>query len=280
MVFFKRIINEIKKIPLIDLAFLVISSVLILVFLLFFKRKTELIDVQFKVTDENILYAQTIPGEDYANSFAVDDGEWSNFGIKNATFIKVEKIDARVNKKIILVTIRLKATFDRQKNQYFYKGKPIIYGQPIQFEFSKVKFSGLVINFPGFDQTQEEKQIQVEAQIRESKREFSDVYGVPEYVARNLKINDQIVDNNGKVLAKILEVKTEPAQRMVITAQGEAKLIRDPLLKDVKLLLELTVTPIDERDFIFDTPVLIGTEIPLNFDQLSVMATVTDIISD
>ncbi len=273
-----RLLNNLRsKLSLMDGILLGLVLTVLVVIIVFSKREVKFTTIRLKITDEEILYAAASPAVEYANSFIVGDSEKNELGQKTAEITRIEAYNTAPSKKVVILDISVKATYNPRKNQFSLKGKAINYGSSLSFNFEKVKVKGLVVDFPEFDGAVpvKEHKVVVKTQLRWENRAFSDVYGVPDYVARSVKVGDVVTDSQGKVLAKILEVKTQPAQRTLFS-NGNAVLVNDPLLKDVFYTIELSTKVINDRMYMYDfLPVQIDQAVPLNFAQISLFPVIT-----
>jgi hypothetical protein len=140
----------IKKLSWIDWTILIIFLMSILLFYLFLRRYNEMIIVRFKVTDKAVLTAQHNPNVDYADSFYIGDTERNETGQVTAEIINVDSVKIDPYFETVYLDIKVKALFNTRSELYKYKGRPIVYGESFPFTFSKTKFDGIVVDFPGF----------------------------------------------------------------------------------------------------------------------------------
>lgn len=232
--------TTLKKMSWLDLFFIVLGFVGVAVFYLYFRRETTYITARFKVTDENPLYAYNLPNNEYASSFTVGDKETDELGREVAEVVGVDSYTLYTNRNVVYLDVRLKTTYNPRKNTYVFKGKQVIFGQSFTFSFSKVRAKALVIDFPGFDDTAEEEFVTVNAQLRNESRDFSDTYGIEKYVADAIQPGDAVRDSQGNIIAEVLSISTEPAERWIFSETGRVARIKDPKLVDVYMKMEKT----------------------------------------
>lgn len=270
-----------RKITLFDWIFIVLSAIALVFFYLFFKRDVTYITARFKVTDENILYATSSPGNEFASSFRVGDTEKDELGRTISEIVGVEAYKTIPEQQKIYLDIKLKAIYNPRTNQYTVRGKNILFGESLTFSFTKVRFKALVVDFPGFrDQADEEtKKTIVKTQVRHESRGFSDVYGVPSFLADAVNKDDEVIDSKGNVLIKVIDKTVKPARRLVVNNSGQPFIVDDPYLKDVYYTLEISTREINGATYMFDyIPVLINSVVPMNFKSVSVWPTITEIV--
>lgn len=274
----KKFFNTITAI---DWIFICISFVTLITFALFFKRQVVFTTATFKVTDENILYQKTSPTNEFANSFMVGDTERNELGQVTSEIVGKEAYKLNPETTVVYLDIKFKATYNPRKRQYSVRGKTIIFGESVEFSFSKIKFKAIVVDFPGFRDPNSVKYTKtlVKAQLINESRYFSEVSGVRDFFASAIKINDTVKDSKGNVLVRILDVKIEPAKRVVMTNTGQPYIINDPSLKDVFLTLELATREIENQKYMLNyIPLYINSTIPINTDLVSLLPTITEIL--
>ena len=281
----KELIYWLKKIrselTVIDLVFIAFGLFLLISFYFLFSRNIKYIDVRFKVTDQSVLYAETNPGNQYAHSFAVGDYEKDELGRKVAVITGVNRFRVAEKEQVVYVDMNIKTTYNPRKEKYSLRGKDIIFGESFEFNLNHVHFNGLVVDFPGFEEAidLEKGFAVVDAQIRYDSRQYSDVYGIPSYLSEKIVEGLTAKDNQGEVLAEVLSVDRQKAERTIITDSGQARLTIDPRLEDVFVKLKLTTKKIDNQLYTLDyQPVLVDARVPLHFDKVLFWATITEII--
>lgn len=275
----KGVLKISKSVSRLDLVILFVCIASILVFYIAFKRNVVFITARFKVTDDNALYANTLPGNEYATSFVEGDTEKDELGRTVSEIIDVETYKVKENQAVVYLDIKMKAVYNPRKKQYTVRGKTLSFGESFTFTLSKVKFKGLVVDFPGFRDTQNMKKItmKVIAQLRDPSRFFSDTYGVPLYIANAVKRGDVVTDSKGNVLLTVLDVLIKPAKRIITNTQTVQTL--DPELKDVYYTIELPAVQIRGQNYMFNYfPVLIGSFLPINLPSVSISPTIIEIL--
>lgn len=250
-------------------------------FVVFFRREIRHVTTTFKVTDKDVLYAITNPQEEFANAFTVGDTERNEFGQVISEIMSVNAYRVNPGNQVVYLEIRLKTVYNFRKNQYSMKGKPVIFGQSFVFNFSNVSFQAIVTTPPGFKQVIGENKLLVKARLRDESREFSDTYGVPDYVAGAVKAGDTMKDSAGKVLAQVKDVQVKPARRTVVVSTGRSVVIEDLDLKDVFFTIELTVKEVAGKKYMLDfIPVLVNQRIPLNLENISLWPVITEVLNE
>ena len=251
-----------------------------LIFYFVFRRETATIQIRLKVTDKDVLYQYANPNNSYASAFKVGDSELNEIGQKTAEIVGVEAYNISATDQVVYLDVDVKAVYNPLKKQYTMKGKPVIFGESFVFSFSKVYVQALVVDFPGsnFNQDIQIGKTIVKTQVRFDSRQFSDVYGAPKFYLAAIHQGDEMKDSHGNVLAKILNVDSSPAKRVVITANGILQEMNDPELVDIFLTVELTTKRINGKTYMFDyLPLQVGSSVPLNLSTIAIYPIITEI---
>lgn len=273
----KAIKKVLKKLTYFDIALIVLLTILFLGFFFFFYRKAEYANIRVKVTDQEVLYARTLPTTWYANQFVVGDVERDALGRVISEIVGIERFNVKSDKKVVYLDLRVRATYDTRTKLYSARGRPLIFGTPVRFNFSKVTFDGIVTEFPNSSAQKNLKitNTKVTALLRGIEPEK--VPDEPE-ILKAVKVGDKIYDSNGKVLAEVLDLKIRPAERVTQTTQGELLLRHDPLYKDALFTLNIRSKILDNEPFMFDNiPFKIGERLPLNFEDVSLFPVIIKI---
>lgn len=262
-----------NKITYFDLFFGIIFLTIILGVFLFFYRKKEYVNIRVKITDQDVLYANTNPKSWYANRFEVGDKEIDEIGRVIATITNVETFNISGDTKAIYLDIKIKAVYDRRTKLYSARGSNLIFGDTIKFNFSKVTFDGLItespstINQNGLSISEKE----IVAVIRSTGSMGNVNTTIEPKVVEDIKKGDKITDSNGNVLAEVKDIVIIPGQRITQNDKGDILLRNDPYYKDAVLTLKVRVKEYKGEKFLFDNiPLRLGVYLPLNFDYVSV----------
>lgn len=275
----KAIKKVLRKLTYFDIALIVLLVILFFGFFFFFYRKAEYVNIRVKVTDQEVLYARTLPAVWYANQFVVGDVERDALGRVISEIVGIERFNVKSDKKAVYLSIRVRATYDTRAKLYSARGRPLIFGTPVRFNFSKVTFDGIVTEFPN-SEAQGNLEI-INTKITALLRGI-----IPEKIPEEpvileaLKVGDKIYDSNGNVLAEILDLEIGPAERVTVTDKGELLLRHDPFYKDALFTLSIRTKIFNNEAFMFDNlPLKIGEEVPLNFENVSLFPIIIDIFS-
>lgn len=279
---FKPIVKNIKNnMTMFDWMLIILALITVIGLYTFFRRETKFISARFKVTDENVLYAKSSPRNEYATKFVIGDAERDELGRITSEITGVETYKTSPDTQVVYLDIKVKTIYNPRTKKYSFKGKNIIFGESFDFSFSSLYVRALVVDFPSLSEQAEvvKKKVAVMAQLRYGDRSYTDVYGVPEYLATSVKSGAEVKNSKGETMVKVIDVAAVPAKRLVINAAGRPLLVDDPYLKDVFYTIELNVKEIDGKTYMFDyIPVLIDSIIPINLDNVSVWPTIIEIV--
>lgn len=248
---FNSLRKKSKKLSLLDGVFILTFFTLLFLFIVFYSRSDDFIEIKIKISQPSVWKMESDPYIEFSQGFFEGDVEKNSTGKVLAQILDVNSYQMSNDRKATYLTLKVKANYNPLKKQYSYNGQPISYGQALEFVFNKIKFEGIVVDFPGFEPKGEEKEILVLAQLKWSKEYHSEVYGVPAYMAEAIKPT-KILTSNGEQLVEIVNVESRPALRSVVTSTGENKVIYDKQLKDVFLTLKMKVREIDGDYYFFD----------------------------
>jgi len=269
-----------RKISVFDFVLLCIGVFLFFGFFFFFYRKAEYVNIRVKVTDQDVLYAKTQPETWYANRFEAGDVERDTLGRVISEIVGVERFNVKSNLKAVYLDLKVRATYDTRTKLYSARGKPLIFGTPVRFNFSTITFDGIVTEFPN---SEYQKNLRVEnMKVVVLQRGIQpDRSTVEPTTIQSIKKGDKIYNSRGEVLAEVLEVKIRQAERTVETDRGELLLRYDPIYKDGIYTLNIRTRVFNDELFVFDNiPVKLGEVLPLNFPDVSLFPVIVEIQSE
>ena len=271
-----------KKIKPLDIVLGIGFIVVVLGFFLFFHRKSEYVNIRVKVTDQDVLYANTNPKTWYANRFKVGDSEMNEFGTVISKITSVETFNISGDSKVVYLDINIKAVYNKQTKLYSAKGTNLIFGNTLKFNFTNTFFNALITESPSTinqkDYSEEERTVVVMQRSLISTVLAQDVFSLEPEIVEKIKNGDTITDSNGNVLARVTNVIIKPAMRIAQTSGGDLIMREDPYFKDAMITLNMKVKKYKGEEFVFDfIPLKIGVAIPLNFSYESIWPTIIDI---
>ena len=268
----------IKKITFFDVLIYGTCFVVILFIAYYFLRKTEWKEVAIKVTQPNMYWGGR-PTSWLADNLRTGLEERDGIGRTIAKIVDIQIFEREADKKDLYLKVDLKSYFDGKKKQYYFQNQNILIGNPIKLEFSGISIQGLITDIAGYSEEKIYKEKIVESRLLSDNVIYPETEGVQPWVADAIKIGDEVKGSDGKAIAKILDKKVLPAQKIVTTSQGSVFITDDPIKKDVYLKLWLLAW---ERKgvlyFFDDVKVKIDQDIPLYFKNIVVYPVITKII--
>ena len=274
-------IFTLRKVPILDWMLILIALCSIFVVYLSFRREVRYITVTFKVTDESYMNSYKVVPNEFADNIVKNDTIKDGLGRVAAEIEDTHKYNTDPYNKVVYVDIKLKALYDPRADQYSYYGRPLVSGVSHKFTFSKSEFNGIVVDIPSRHKTGEViySESVVKARIYDNSRNYSDIYGVQEYITKTLFKGKKATDNNGDVVAQIEDLTIMPAKRTIIRMDGETVIADDPLLKDVYLTIRLKTRLSNNTKYMFNfVPLEVGVILPLNFGDVNIWTTITEIV--
>lgn len=278
-----KLVNKIRrKITPFDIGIFGLFAMLLLIVFLFFYRKSELVNIQIKVTDQNVLYAFSNPPSWYANSFKVGDEERDILG---NVMTRIEKVDIHnfdnFTKEVIL-DLKLRATYDPRTKTYSARGKDLAVGTSMKFTLPGVTFDGTIVSTPNSKIVEPKiflKSVQVLVRaVRDDKETDKVTYHVEPRALESIKQGEKILNTNGDVLAEVTNIKVYPSEKSTADMWGRLHLTRDPIYKDALITLNMRTEAIGNDMFVFtDFPLRVGGAINLVFNDKFTIGTIVSI---
>jgi hypothetical protein len=253
-----------------------IVGIALVAFILF--RKTTFTTVTIKITNPNPLYSDTNPPSWYAFAFRAGDKELDSTGQVQVEILDTSAYPSYGNKKIVFLKLRVRAVYSGSKKQFTYKGKPLIVGSELHVELTNQLIDGVITEIENMPSPYQNKYITLKADLLEYNPVFQETDGVDEFKANAIHVGDAMKDNNGTMLATVLDKSVIPADRY-ITSQGFVTIVPDPKKKHVTLTLKIRVQEWHgDQLFLYTFPVKVGEELPLNLPNVSIAPIITDLL--
>lgn len=278
----EKIKNRLSRLTLFDRVFIFLILVAISVFAYIFFRKSTYVITVIKVGEETIQYQPWNRGAGtrawFSNMFYKGLKEEDGLGRIMAEVVDIRSFDTDPNLKDVYLKTRLRVVYNRASDQYTFKGRPVLAGSTIKLNLDELLVDGLITYVEGAKDPREKVKLLVETQLREETSTYLETSGTREYIADALSVGDEIKDDQGNIIVKILGKRVENAKRTVTTSDGRIVVGANPLRKDVYFTLDVNAIKIQNRYYLFDdVPILVGREIPLNTGAVSIWPEVTKI---
>lgn len=280
----KKFKTKLKNLSLFDRILIAFAILGVAFFAYVFFRKSSYITVTIKVSEESIFYepwrVETGTKTWVSQLFYQGMKEQDGLSRTTAEVLSIKSYDTLPSRKAVYLTLKIKSVYSRASNQYTFKGRPVLIGSTVRLYLDRLLVDGLITHVEGVKDSREKETLIIETQIREENPVFLETSGTRKHIADALKIGEEIKDDQGNTVIKVLNKRVENAKRTVITSDGRIIVGTNPLRKDVYLTLQVEALKIHDKYFLFeDIPLLIGEKIPINSSTVSIEPEVTEIRS-
>src|SRR3989304_851606 len=123
--------KKFKNLGVFDYVLISLFLIGVTFFAYLFFRSPQYVTVTVKVGEESIVWPREGIRDWFSQLFYVGMGEKDGLGNMQAEVKEVYSYDVKPNKRAVYLTLRLRAVYTKASNQYTYKGKPVLVGQPI-----------------------------------------------------------------------------------------------------------------------------------------------------
>ena len=233
-------------------------------FFYIFLRKPTYLSVEIKVGSEAVYYEGGTTKAWLSQFIHEGMTEKDGLGKTIADVVKIRSYDT-ANTKAMYATTRILAVYNRNSNQYTFRGKPLLVGSTIRLYLDRVLVDGLITYIEGVPDPRIKKRLVVEAQLINETNVFPEVSGVKQHIADAITEGQEVKDSQNNTIIKVIKKREEDAKKIVTTSDGRTFVQTYPLRKDVYLTLEVQALLIGDRYYVLDDiPLIIGWGIPIN----------------
>lgn len=258
-----------KKVHYFDLVVILVILVILSIFLYNrFTKKSIWIDVRILVSDGELWWGGNHPPYWFLNDLESGMIATNSFGEDVAKVINTEIFSIGDIYKNAYVDIKLKVSYDKNRQIYLYNFQPIQKGKPIDLTFGSNNVSGLIMSLNSEPEDRFEKKIKVKMQHLEG------------WLADSYKVGMEMKDSNGRSLARIDSVDLENSKlNHIVLLDGEMYFDKNQF-KDV--ILEISLATLKDSEgyyrFIDGTPIKIGSDVWFFFLDIVAKAKIMEII--
>jgi len=255
-----------SKIGLYDI--LVFCLVLAFLFFLsfYFREKPTWVKVGIKLSSSNWWSRGTIPPYWLADSIEVGDQEIGAFNKVSAQVEDIQVLETTEEIKDVYLKLKIKANFNKNKQQYSFKGQTISVGSPMELHLGDSFVQGL-ITF-----------VQQEEGIAEDLIISGKILNVFPWVLEPIEIGDKMKDGQGRVIAEVLEKQVTLADYLSTDWQGNVYIKKRPDRRDAFFKIKVRVSKRGSTYYFRqEQKVKVGEELYIQFengelDYLSIIA--------
>lgn len=173
------------------------------------------------------------------------------------------------NRKFAWIKARLRVKKNFRTEKFTYKQTQIEVGRTVSISPNNVSIVGNIIAIEGQEPVWRPETISIEANI----------LSVRDWVVNAIQVGDTMKDNNGNIVAEIMDKRVEPALVVTENWLGDPLSKRDPVHFDVTMVLKIRVQPDGNiKYFNFYQPVQPGQQISVQFNNITMYPNIKRII--
>lgn len=275
--------NSLRSLRVVDLVGLGVFVAVIATAVFFFLRRAQYVTLTLRVSQSDSLDLYGAPSW-YLENLKPGMQEKDVFGRPLISLVRTYNYPSNAGYEVMYVTMKLLSTYNKRSNTYNYEGVPLLIGSFQSFKFNGILVRGVVHRIDNENQKREEKKFLVKGFINPVLIGNQDALaanaisnGVDLYLSRLFEKGLEMKDFDGKVVAKINDIKKSFATRKFIY-QNSLIEVPDYQKEKIELEVELTTVKVGEN-YLFreETPMIINSNIYLDFLKFGGTMTVTDI---
>lgn len=163
-----------------------------------------------------------------ANSVTKGTKDTALLGKVNAEILDVESYEGGSHGKYVILQLKLSAFQDRS-GSLFYKNQLLEVNKWIELKFGKISEKAFLtyIGNKSPDLTKHKFRLTVEKKNEEP------------FIVNNLAVGDEMINNKQEVIAKVLAVRSTPAEIRSQSPSGTMIISADPVRKDIVLQVDV-----------------------------------------
>lgn len=155
-----------------------------------------------------------------------------------AEVLEVQKFE-NGDRKMLWMKVRLKVSKMNNSNQYQFRREPLQVGSLVYVAPNNIKVFCNVMWIEGMEElrTESEKVVTITN------------LGADKFTSEFIQVGDVMRDDDGNVLAEIIDKKIEQAQMVTADVNGIVKVQRNPLERDVTLKIRIKTLKSKDREY-------------------------------
>lgn len=202
------------------------------------------------------------------NSIFIGDREQNLLGSVGAIVEDKESFDWFTFGQAVNLVLKVNASRDRT-GVYLYKNKPLLIGSILDLKLSKTQAQGLITHI-SLQKTDSQK-YQFVITIRGKQ--------IEPFIADNIKIGDEIINNKNETIAKVIDKKSTPAEVRTDTAAGVSLVSFDNTKRDLVVTIQIKADKFnDVYYFAGSQKVKVNEVIYLPFKSVALNYPITSVI--
>lgn len=285
-----KIASLLRKVGFIEYFGISVLLVVAALIYIFVSPKSTDVLVTLRLADKDLIWLDGgSPRGVRANTVKVGMKETDLFGRTTAEVVKVTSFDqprvesAYVNKKTVFVTLRLRTSYNKRKNQYRYEGMVLQSSDWLRLTIQSTVINGVLVMVPS-QNMKPPTYVTLKAQLKLEGpflyEPFNETTGVDRYSADAISVGDKAMDSDGVLLAEVLEKTVRPASVTTVDQYGNIYERQHPRKVDVFLTLRIATQIVDNQMYYLDSiPIKVNLPIPLFLNKIDIEPRVTEIVS-
>ncbi len=285
----KKIKKQFKKYHFIDLLGVGIFCACLIFIAFTFSRQSAYAVVTIRVTTEKNFMPvwQYSPTDWYLQNLKVGMKSKDIFGRTSAEVLDVYYYPQNVIVQAVYVKVKVQSVYNKNTGQYSFNGVPLLVGELQTFKIKDLSLQGVILDVS--DQLSEpitKKFIvkgTLDAQYNEDFKYTGNIVykGIRNFLADKLQKGMTVTDNQGRVVAEILDITKSPGIDQFISSNGVLSSVVDPDRQQVDLTVRFTTTLTNGRYLFRDEePLILAHWLSLDFPDLTVNMTLMDLKSE
>ena len=275
-----------RKIRIVDLMPLLLLVSIFIVVALLFLRQGKYVTLVIRITDSGspIVSPFADSSVSFGDAIQIGMAKYDFFGGKTLEILDKRVYPTGERLRVVDLTLRAKAVYDKRSKQYSYDGSPLLIGSTQKFILNNFLIRGYIREIGGESsgQTSRYKEKGVLNPLFHNPSLYGwsgagftgtpNTTGIPIYLSNRIAIGDSILDNKGHTLVTIKDVVKRPG---VFTVFGQyVYSIIDPKSMEVHIETEIDIEFVGQPMYLGIYPLLINTSLPLYFPQYTLTLTV------
>lgn len=249
------------------------------------------ITVTVRLADKDLIWLDSgSPKGLPAQAVKVGMKEYDMLGRVVAEVVRVTSFDQPrnesyyTNKKTVYVTLRMRASYNKKKNQYRYEGSILQIGDWVRFSVQSTMINGLIVNVPAKDRP-EPVWVTVKAQLKSEGpfiyEPFYETTGVDKATADAIRVGDTAKDSEGNILAEILGKQVTASTITASDYFGNVFLRPHPRKVDVLLTVRIATQKVEDQLYYLDVlPIKKNIPLPLFLSEIDIEPRILDYTVD
>jgi hypothetical protein len=160
------------------------------------------------------------------------DVSYNSLGKQVAQVMEITRNYWGSNREAYSILLKIEANFNKKTGEFIFDGKPLLVGNKISLPVGKTQLNAVIADFFQDEKDRLRGYKQARATVSLKGRFYEP------WQAESLR-NFQIFDSQGKIMVDTKKIEIEQAEYSFTTNGGVVLKLRDPIKKDVTIVLEI-----------------------------------------